>query len=149
MELENNIKIFASETLLSKQQNTENSSRDIPNSGNSASSNLTFPQQALNLLYGDKPWICTSNKLYYWAGTHYQHSPDSIERCRIADFCNSFVVDTKKVGVAFPYAKPASVSEALQWAKYCFEVNSELINPQGYFILKSCLSVSNPNEHNR
>lgn len=135
------------ENILSEQQNTENSSLDIPNSVDSANlnesdnPNLNFLQQALNLLYGDKPWICANNKLYYWSGTHYQHSPESAERRRITNFCNSYAADTKKVGVTFPYARPASVNEVLQWGKYCFEVSPELLNPPGLNCTNGVLQI--------
>ncbi|MBC1315133.1 hypothetical protein GNE88_29570, partial (plasmid) [Trichormus variabilis PNB] len=126
-----NIKKFIQQfggTLPSKQENTENHLLHPPNLNNSDNSDkpkLTFLQRALNFLYGDKPWICVNNTLYYWTGTHYQQSSESDERRKITDFCNSYTVERKKDGVTFPYAKPACVNEVLRWAKYCCEVNSE------------------------
>ncbi|MHC5748890.1 MAG: DUF5906 domain-containing protein, partial [Nostoc sp.] len=52
---------------------------------------VAFTQQAFQALYGDKNWICAADKLYFHTGNHYKHSPDSTERKRIYDFCNSFV----------------------------------------------------------
>ena len=54
-----------------------------------------FTQRALNFLYGDKPWICASDKLYFWTGSYYKYSPDAVERPKIASFCNSYAVQQK------------------------------------------------------
>ncbi|MBC1218371.1 hypothetical protein GNE08_29840 (plasmid) [Trichormus variabilis ARAD] len=142
-----NIKKFIQQfggTLPSKQENTENHLLHPPNLNNSDNSDkpkLTFLQRALNFLYGDKPWICVNNTLYYWTGTHYQQSSESDERRKITDFCNSYTVERKKDGVTFPYAKPACVNEVLRWAKYCCEVNSELINPPGLNCTNGVLQI--------
>jgi phage/plasmid-associated DNA primase len=91
-----------------------------------------FNQQALDFLFGDKPWICADNKLYFWTGTHYQYSPDSEQRPRISSYCNSFVAwkkETKSLG--FPFANPAAAKQVLEWAKMRLEVNSDLLNPPG------------------
>ncbi|MDZ7963301.1 MAG: hypothetical protein RMY34_36535 [Aulosira sp. DedQUE10] len=93
--------------------------------------NLTFIQQAFNELYGDKPWICFDDKLYYWTGKNYKYSSDSVERPRIANFCNSFAVPNKQGYLTYPYAKPSKVREVLQWVKDRYEIDPDLINPPG------------------
>lgn len=90
-----------------------------------------FNQQALNFLFGDKPWICADNKLYYWTGNHYKYSPDSELRPHIASYCNSFSVFKEKKGLTYPFANPASAKQVLEWAKMRLEVNPDLLNPPG------------------
>lgn len=90
-----------------------------------------FNQQALDFLFGDKPWICADGKLYYWTGNHYKYSPDSEQRPRIASYCNSFSVFKEKKGLTFPFANPASAKQVLEWAKMRLEINSDSLNPPG------------------
>lgn len=92
---------------------------------------VEFNQQALDFLFGDKPWICADSKLYYWTGNHYKYSPDSEQRPRIASYCNSFPVFNEKKGLTFPFANPASANQVLDWAKMRLEINSDLLNPPG------------------
>ena len=90
-----------------------------------------FTQRALNFLYGDKRWICANDKLYFWTRTYYKHSPDAVERPKIASFCNSYAVQQKDGSIRYPYAKPSKVREALQWVKDRLEVDPNLLNPPG------------------
>ena len=90
-----------------------------------------FNQQALEFLFGDKPWICADNKLYSWTGTHYKYSPDSELRPRIASYCDSFPVFKEKKGLTYPFANPASAKQVLEWAKMRLEINSDSLNPPG------------------
>ena len=90
-----------------------------------------FNQQALEFLFGDKPWVCADNKLYGWTGTYYKYSPDSELRPRIASYCNSFSVFTEKKGLTFPFANPASAKQVLEWAKMRLEINADSLNPPG------------------
>ncbi|MHC5820583.1 MAG: DUF5906 domain-containing protein, partial [Nostoc sp.] len=92
---------------------------------------VTFTQIAFKTLYGDCAWICAADKLYYHTGNHYKHSPDSIERPRIASFCNSFGVKNEKGDIIYPYATPAHVKKVLEWVKMLVEINPELLNPPG------------------
>ncbi|MHC5610847.1 MAG: DUF5906 domain-containing protein [Nostoc sp.] len=92
---------------------------------------VSFTQQAFQTLYADKNWICAADKLYYHTGNHYKHSPDSIERRRIANFCNSLAVENKQGIITYPYATPAHVKKVLEWAKMRVEIDPELINPPG------------------
>ena len=93
--------------------------------------NKEFNQQALEFLFGDKPWICADNKLYSWTGTHYKYSPDSELRPRIGSYCNSFSVFKEKKGLTYPFANPASAKQVLEWAKMRLEVNPDSLNPSG------------------
>lgn len=123
-------------------QKSDDERLEIPDSVNP---NVTFLQQALNFLYGDKPWICANDKLYYWIGTNYKHSPDAVERPRIASFCNSYPVSvTDKNGnitITYPYAKPSKVREVLQWVKDRFEVDPDLLNPSGLNCTNGVLQI--------
>lgn len=101
---------------------------DIPDS---LDPDTEFTQRALNFLYGDKRWMCASDKLYFWTGNYYKHSPDAVERPKIASFCNSYAVQQKDGSIRYPYAKPSKVREALQWVKDRLEVDPNLLNPPG------------------
>jgi putative DNA primase/helicase len=92
---------------------------------------VSFTQQAFQTLYADKNWMCAADKLYYHTGNHYKHSPDSIERRRIANFCNSLAVENEQGVTTYPYATPAHVRKVLEWAKMRVEIDPELINPPG------------------
>ncbi|MBW4590099.1 bifunctional DNA primase/polymerase [Aetokthonos hydrillicola Thurmond2011] len=110
---------------------TDGTPLPIGNVPDTAAPDVTFLQQALNYLYGDKPWISASGKLYYFTGTYYKHSPDALEIPRISSFCNTFAVADKKGRITFPYAKPGKVDEVLKWIKYRVMVNPDLLNPPG------------------
>jgi putative DNA primase/helicase len=107
------------------------SEQEIPESN----PDVAFTQKALNFLYGDKPWISADGKLYYWDGNHYRHSPDSVERPKIASYCDSFVVFVNGAGgrkrPTYPYANPAKVEEVLRWVKMRVEINPDLLNQGG------------------
>ncbi|MHC5596569.1 MAG: DNA primase family protein [Nostoc sp.] len=104
----------------------------------------TFLQKGFNTLYGDRKWICADGKLYCWDGLHYQHSPDSVERPRITNYCNSYQV-IKKTGKNFvithPYAKPSKVKELLEWVKLRVEIDPQLLNPPGVNCTNGVLGV--------
>ena len=108
---------------------------DIEEIPDTLSPNITFTQKAMSFLYGDRPWINADGKLYYWSGNHYKHSPDSVERPRIASYCNSYVVYVEASGggrrATYPYAKTSSVDEILKWVKMRTEINPDLLNPSG------------------
>lgn len=104
----------------------------------------TFLQKGFNTLYGDRKWICADGKLYYWDGAHYEHSPDSVERPRITNYCNSYQV-IKKTGknfvITYPYAKPRIVKELLEWTKLRVEIDPQRLNPPGVNCTNGVLSV--------
>ncbi len=127
----------------------DDTSDDIPDS---FSPKAEFTQFTLEFLYSDKPWICVDGKLYYWTGTHYKYSKDTVEIRRLADFCNAYAVPTKG-GLSYPYAKPSKVKEALEWVKMRLSVDSDLVNPPGLNCTNGVLQIewnvveSNPVPH--
>ena len=110
---------------------------DVPDSFSPRSE---FTQFTLEFLYGDKPWICVDDRLYYWTGTHYKHSKDAMEIRRLADFCNGYVVPTEK-GLIYPYAKPSKVRQALEWVKMRLSVDPDLVNPAGLNCINGVLQI--------
>jgi putative DNA primase/helicase len=116
---------------------------DTPNSLNP---NEEFTQFTLNTLYGDKPWICASDKLYHWAGTHYKHSKDAVEIERLASWCNTYAVQSKgpdgDITFKYPYAKPSKVKEALEWVKMRLSIDPDLLNPPGLNCTNGVLWIS-------
>jgi len=126
------------ERLLSE---NKNSAKDIPNVPDTLNLDVTFLQQAVNFLYGERRWISADGKLYGWNGTYYEYSPDCVERPKIASFCNSFSVVDSEGKVCYPYAKPSRVREVLQWVKDRFEVNPDLLNPPGLNCTNGVLQI--------
>jgi putative DNA primase/helicase len=102
--------------------------------------NVEFVQRALEMLYGDKPWICFSGKLCGWDGNYYEHVPDVVHLRRISDFCNSYPVK-RKGKIRFPYADPGVVNKVLRWVKIRFGVRPELLNPAGINCTNGVLQV--------
>ncbi|NJO65600.1 MAG: heavy metal transporter [Richelia sp. RM2_1_2] len=97
----------------------------------------TLNQQAFEMFFGDKPWICADSKLYQWdwEQNYYKLTLDDSLIPRITSYCNRFVVwktgeDGEKIPT-YPYAKTASVKEVLSWAKMCLTVSPEKLNPVG------------------
>ncbi|QFS52940.1 DUF5906 domain-containing protein [Nostoc sphaeroides] len=114
----------AERSQLAELKNTDNSSND-------EDPVVSFIQIAFKTLYGDKNWICAEDRLYWHTGNHYKHSPDDTERRRIANFCNSFVVENEQGKKSYPYASPSSVKKVLEWAKMRTGIEAELLNPPG------------------
>lgn len=131
------------------QQDDENDDWDDTCDGDtpdSFSPKETFTQFTLDALYGDKPWICIDDKLYYWTGTHYRHSKHAIEIKRIADWCNSYAVPsqdplTGEVIFKYPYAKPTSVRTAMEWVKMRLLVDPDLVDPAGLNCTNGVLQI--------
>ncbi|AFW97282.1 bacteriophage DNA primase/helicase (plasmid) [Anabaena sp. 90] len=107
---------------------------------------LGFSQLALEALYMDTPWICAGDKLYKWVGNHYQLVPECIERRRIADFCDSYVVwkreENNTLVATYPYAKPSRIDEAIKWAKSKLSVKLDSLNPSGLNCLNGILQIT-------
>jgi putative DNA primase/helicase len=120
-----------------EQEAWDDSDEDIPDS---RSAKAEFTQFTLELLYGDKPWICVDGTLYYWNSTHYKRSPDAVEIRRLADFCNSYALPTEN-GLIYPYAKPSKVKEALEWVKMRLSIDPELVNPPGINCINGVVGV--------
>lgn len=124
-------------------KNWDEVNEEIPDSFNPKSE---FTQITLDVLYGDKPWICTDDKLYYWDKTHYKYSKDVIEVKRIADWCNTYVVPnqnpkTNEVTLTYPYAKPSKVRQILEWVKMRLSIDPDLVNPPGLNCTNGVLQI--------
>jgi len=124
-------------------QREENNTRDefvvedIPESFNPKEE---FLQQALDVLYGDKPWICVNDSLYFWADNHYKPSLDVIELRRIRNYCNAYAVAGKDE-ISYPFASPASVKKALEWVKISTGIDPKSVNPPGLNCTNGVLQI--------
>ena len=95
---------------------------------------VTFLQQAEAELFGTGRWICFADKLYRWEGTHYQVRTDEAEYPRIKQFADTFEVTKSTLHgteITYPYARPSSVKQILDWVKQGFCVTTETVNPAG------------------
>jgi putative DNA primase/helicase len=114
---------------------------DTPSIPDSFSPNVEYTQYVANILYGDRPWICVDNKLYAWAGKHYEFSSDVVETKRIRDLLNGLPVEIKGQ-IKYPYAKPSCVKSALEWIKMSVGINPELVNPPGLNCTNGVLKIN-------
>ncbi|MBH8577073.1 hypothetical protein I8752_29645 [Nostocaceae cyanobacterium CENA369] len=126
-----------------KQQESAQDTVDVA-SGGDEEPDSTFLQKGFNTLYGETKWMCADGKLYYWHGKGYRYSPDSVERRRITNYCNSYQV-IKQTGknfvITYPYAKPSIVKELLEWVKLRVEIDPQLLNPPGVNCTNGVLGV--------
>lgn len=99
-------------------------------------------QQILNFLYGDKPWICVNDRLFYWTGTHYKESPIEVETRRIRDTCNAYMKRSKDGKITYPYAKPSYVKTCLEWVKMSLLIDPNLCNPAGLNCTNGVLQIT-------
>ncbi|WP_375491346.1 DUF5906 domain-containing protein [uncultured Nostoc sp.] len=90
-----------------------------------------FTQQAFHALYTDKHWIAIDDELYFHTGSYYKLSPDSKEKKRITDFCDSYSIEDANGKKSYPYATPNWVGKVLEWAKLKTGIDPELVNPPG------------------
>lgn len=98
---------------------------------NSVNVKYSFNQIVVNALFKDKLWISDDDKLYYWAGTHYEHFEKELAIKKISDFANAYPDYNRKGELTYPYAKPSCVREALRWVNLIFGVDPDLVNPPG------------------
>jgi putative DNA primase/helicase len=104
---------------------------------------LHFNQIAIGTIYKDQRYICLSNVLHRWTGTHYEASPDAVEKRRIFRFCNSYTVyDPKYKKNFFKHANSTSVNNVLEWMKASCSVTIDDINPAGLNLLNGVLNIS-------
>ncbi|MBD2565864.1 MULTISPECIES: DUF5906 domain-containing protein [Nostoc] len=103
----------------------------VSNVQNNDSVGTNFTQQAFHALYTDKHWITINDELYFHTGSYYKLSPDSKERKRITDFCDSYSIEDANGKKDYPYATPNWVKKVLEWAKLRTEIDPELVNPPG------------------
>lgn len=126
--LEENFKYSA---ISREQAEDERRWNETPSTPNSLSYKEAFTECTLLALFGDIPWICVNDKLYYWTGTHYKHSEDGFEIKRLTNWCGAYVERDKKGRLVKPYANPRKVKEALEWVKMKLWVSPDQVNPPG------------------
>jgi putative DNA primase/helicase len=104
---------------------------------------LHFNQIAIATIYKDQRYICLSNVLHRWTGTHYEASPDAVEKRRIFRFCNSYTVyDPKYKKNFYKHANSTSVNSVLEWMKASCSVTIDDINPAGLNLLNGILTIA-------
>ncbi|MUH00371.1 hypothetical protein F7734_52125 [Scytonema sp. UIC 10036] len=128
----------------SDEKNFQETAEENEETPDSLNPDTHFNQQALNFLYGGKPWISADDKLYCWDGNYYRYSPDSVERPRIASYCNSycvFVGQGERRQATYPFATPSAVEQVLRWVKMRFEIDPNKLNPPGINCINGVVGV--------
>lgn len=101
-----------------------------------------FNQIAQKKLFSDKHWVCINDTLHYWTGTHYEESPDPIEKRRIRDFCDGYLAyDDRTNKRCYKYANKQSINAVLDWVKAGFAVDPKTANPAGLNLANGVLIV--------
>lgn len=101
-----------------------------------------FNQIAQRKLFSDKHWVCINDTLHYWTGTHYEESPDPIEKRRIRDFCNGYLAyDDRTNKRCYKYANKQSINAVLDWVKAGFAIDPKTANPAGLNLANGVLIV--------
>ncbi|WP_197278801.1 DUF5906 domain-containing protein, partial [Pseudanabaena sp. 'Roaring Creek'] len=101
-----------------------------------------FNQIAQKKLFSDRRWVCINDTLHYWTGTHYEASPDPVEKRRISEFCNKFLVyDERTNKRTYKYANEQSVNAVLKWVKVNFGVDPLSVNPTGLNLANGVLTI--------
>jgi len=101
-----------------------------------------FNQIAQKKLFSDKHWVCINDTLHYWTGTHYESSPDPVEKRRISEFCNKFLVyDDRTNKRTYKYANEQSVNAVMKWVKVGFGVDPTTVNPTGLNLANGVLTI--------
>ncbi|NUN66338.1 hypothetical protein HCU40_16660 [Pseudanabaena biceps] len=101
-----------------------------------------FNQIAQKKLFSDKHWVCINDTLHYWTGAHYEASPDPVEKRRISEFCNKFLVyDDRTNKRTYKYANEQSVNAVMKWVKVGFGVDPTTVNPTGLNLANGVLTI--------
>ncbi|MEE3716262.1 DUF3854 domain-containing protein [Tumidithrix elongata RA019] len=101
-----------------------------------------FNQIAQKKLFSDHRWVCINDTLHYWTGTHYEPSPDAVEKRRISQFCSTFsVFDHRTNTRSYKYANEQSVNAVLKWVKVIFGVDALIVNPSGLNLANGVLTI--------
>lgn len=101
-----------------------------------------FNQIAQKKLFGDKHWVCINDTLHFWTGTHYEESPDPIEKRRIRDFCNGYLAyDDRTNKRCYKYANKQSINAVLDWVKAGFAIDPKTANPAGLNLANGVLMI--------
>ncbi|OYQ67556.1 hypothetical protein B9G53_00980 [Pseudanabaena sp. SR411] len=101
-----------------------------------------FNQIAQKKLFSDRRWVCIHDTLHYWTGTHYEASPDPVEKRRISEFCNKYLVyDDRTNKRTYKYADEKSVNAVLKWAKVQFGIDPQTVNSTGLNLANGILTI--------
>jgi phage/plasmid-associated DNA primase/5S rRNA maturation endonuclease (ribonuclease M5) len=101
-----------------------------------------FNQVAQKKLFSDNHWVCINDTLHYWTGTHYEESPDPIEKRRIRDFCNGYLTyDDRTNKRCYKYANKQSINAVLDWVKAGFAIDPKTANPAGLNLANGVLTI--------
>lgn len=101
-----------------------------------------FNQVAQKKLFSDKHWVCINDTLHYWTGTHYEESPDPIEKRRIRDFCDGYLTyDDRTNKRCYKYANKQSINAVLDWVKAGFAIDPKTANPAGLNLANGVLTI--------
>lgn len=101
-----------------------------------------FNQIAQKKLFSDKHWACINDTLHYWTGTHYEESPDPIEKRRIRDFCNGYLAyDDRTNKRCYKYANKQTINAVLDWVKAGFAIDPKTANPAGLNLANGVLTI--------
>lgn len=101
-----------------------------------------FNQIAQKKLFSDRRWVCINDTLHYWTGTHYEASPDPVEKRRISEFCNKYLVYDERLNKrTYKYANEQSVNAVLKWVKVQFGIDPLSVNPTGLNLANGVLTI--------
>lgn len=101
-----------------------------------------FNQIAQKKLFSDRRWVCINDTLHYWTGTHYEESPDPVEKRRISEFCNKYLVyDERTNKRTYKYANEQSVNAVLRWVKVQFGIDPQTVNATGLNLANGILTI--------
>jgi putative DNA primase/helicase len=100
-----------------------------------------FNEKAFEVLYGDRPWICIEDKLYFWNSKYYEASTDVIQMRRCAEYCACTPVYKNRKWV-YEMATPAAAKNLLRWAKAKLGVDSDRLNPAGLNLNNGILQIN-------
>ncbi len=100
-----------------------------------------FNEKAFEVLYGDRPWICIEDKLYFWNGKYYEASTDVIQMRRCAEYCACTPVYKNRKWI-YEMATPAAAKNLLRWAKAKLGVDGDRLNPAGLNLNNGILQIN-------
>jgi phage/plasmid-associated DNA primase len=101
-----------------------------------------FNQISQKSLFSDYKWVCINDTLHYWTGTHYEASPDAVEKRRISHFCSTYhVYDHRTQSRSYKYANEQSVNGILKWIKVTSGVDPLTVNPSGLNLANGVLTI--------
>lgn len=101
-----------------------------------------FNQIACKALYSDCQYVCINDVLHKWTGTHYEPSSDAVEKRRISEFCNKFLIYDERIRKrVYKYANENSVNAVLRWVKVACGIDPATVNPTGLNLANGILTI--------